>query len=265
MAVAKLDDVDLYYEVQGKGKPIILCAGFTCDVSHWTTIQPHLIPHFQTIVYDNRGVGRTKYPDQPFSVDKMADDVVGLMDHLNLKKAHILGHSMGGAIAQSFAHRYPERVSRLIISNSLIKLIKTGYRHQKSILELKEAEIDRRLILQAILPWVFSNRFLAQDRLVEQVIKVGLNYPYQQTIHGFKRQLDALKHFDSTHWYSKITNPTLVIDSDEDILCPFDSRRIAAGIANAELYTFSQMGHLPMLEKPKEFSEVVMRFLSGNF
>lgn len=256
-------ELKLYYELHGAGPPLILIAGFTCDVSHWIRILPELKQHFQVLIFDHRGAGQSDCPDVPYSLEMMGRDLIALMDYLHLSRAHILGHSMGGCIAQILALNEPHRIDKLIICNSLIKLKPTSAWCEKFILNLHQDGVNRRRLFEAIIPWIFSNEFLADTQRIEKVIELYLQNPHPQSIIGYKRQLEAIIAFDSTQWFQKITIPPLIINGEEDILCPHDSQRLAANIRGAKFVNFPRMGHVPMLEKPDEFNQIIIEYLKG--
>lgn len=116
MPKAKINDIDMYYEVQGDGFPLVMIMGFLGNANCWDArmLFP-LADKFKVIVLDNRGTGRTDVSDKEFSIKLFAEDTVGLMDALDIPKAHVLGISMGGMIAQELALNYPERVEKLIL------------------------------------------------------------------------------------------------------------------------------------------------------
>jgi pimeloyl-ACP methyl ester carboxylesterase len=107
--------VNLYYEEHGDGEPLILIMGFTVSAVGWYWNVPAFARDFRTIVFDNRGVGRSDKPDAPYSMQMFADDTAGVLDGLGIEQAHVFGISMGGMIAQEFALRYPDRVKTLIL------------------------------------------------------------------------------------------------------------------------------------------------------
>ena len=106
----------MYYEIHGEGFPYVMISGSPCDVNWWIPEQIEVpSKYFKTIIFDNRGSGRTDKPVMDYSIKMFADDTVGLMNALNIEKAHVLGVSMGGFIAQEIAISYPERVEKLIL------------------------------------------------------------------------------------------------------------------------------------------------------
>ena len=120
MSKAKVNDINMYYDVQGDGFRLVMIMGILGNANCWDPrMMPVLSDKFKVITFDNRGAGRTDVSDKEFSMRLFAEDTVGLMDMLNIPKAHVLGISMGGMIAQELALNYPERVEKLILSSTL--------------------------------------------------------------------------------------------------------------------------------------------------
>jgi pimeloyl-ACP methyl ester carboxylesterase len=115
----KVGDVNLYYELYGQGDPLVLVAGTGISLAPWRIFQvPEFSRHYQVLIYDHRGLGRSDKPDVPYSTRLFARDCAGLMDALGIKKAHIMGHSMGGRVAQWIALDCPEKVRSLVLSGT---------------------------------------------------------------------------------------------------------------------------------------------------
>jgi pimeloyl-ACP methyl ester carboxylesterase len=252
----------LHYECEGTGDTLVLIAGYTCDLGQWALVRPLLARHFSLLLIDNRGVGRSDTPEGPYSVRLMAEDVAVLMDRLGVGRAHVLGHSMGGAIAQELARHRPELVGRLILANTLVRLPATTAAAFRWLLRLREAGIPPRTLIEGALPWVHSRHFLADPANAEAAIESFLANPFPQSLDGQRRQLDALLDFDSGPWFPQITARTLVLAGEEDICTGVaDSGQLAQGIAGARLVTLPGAAHVPFLENPGEFADVVRAFL----
>jgi len=119
MSKVKVNDIKMYYDVQGEGFPLVMVMGFLGSASCW---DPRMVlplsDKFKVVVFDNRGAGRTDVSDREYSIKLFAQDTVGLMDALNIPRAHVLGISMGGMIAQEVALNYPRRVEKLILAST---------------------------------------------------------------------------------------------------------------------------------------------------
>ncbi|HEX8918798.1 MAG TPA: alpha/beta hydrolase, partial [Chloroflexota bacterium] len=115
MPTTTANGISLYYEVHGEGPNLVLIEGIGYHTWMWYRQIPAFAPHFRTLIYDNRGVGRSDMPPGPYTHEQNADDLAGLLDSIGWDRAHILGISMGGFIAQEFALKYSQRVDRLVL------------------------------------------------------------------------------------------------------------------------------------------------------
>ncbi len=160
MSVSQVNGIDLYYNIQGSSKNelLLLIAGFDSDSSSWAAMMRALIKQYQVLRFDNRGIGRTEAPDNPYSIKQMAADAAALLDYLSISQVHVAGHSMGGQIAQELALAHPEKIQSLILllpwargdekSNSLIKLFG----------DLTE-KLEGTLYQRVLWPWLFTDAF----------------------------------------------------------------------------------------------------------
>src|SRR5580704_18208184 len=121
MPTIALRDAEIYYESHGAGTPVLLVPGLGGVGSYWSPNIPAFSQRHQVIVHDHRGTGSSSRTRMRYSVDQMTDDLVGLMDHLKIEKAHLVGHSTGGAIGQTLAATHPQRLMSLVIYASWTK------------------------------------------------------------------------------------------------------------------------------------------------
>lgn len=260
MPKVNVNGINIYYELHGSGHPLVLIAGFTCNSQIWSLLLPELKKRFQVLIFDNRGAGQSDCPDVSYSIETMAQDTIGLIEKLGLKQPHVVGHSMGGCIAQILAYQNPSLFHRFAICNSLIKLNPASAMEFTFQLHLREMKISPKILLEGIFPWIYSNEFLEDSQKVKQAMEAALRDPHPQSIVGYRRQLEALKQFDSSSWLHNINAPTLIINGMEDILCPHDSEKLAKGIKGAKLINFPQMGHVPLIEESEEFNNFLIHF-----
>ena len=118
MPTATIGDIDIYYEEHGQGQPLILVLGLGQDIATWGFQITELSKHDRLIVFDNRDSGKSSRCSANYTTESMAQDTLGLMDHLGIKQAHLLGTSMGGMIAQHVALMAPERLKSLILAGT---------------------------------------------------------------------------------------------------------------------------------------------------
>lgn len=263
MSIIKLKNgLELYYKVCGKGKPLILIAGLGCDHEHWNHLVPYLTKSYQLILVDNRGVGRSSYPDVGFSIKDMADDVIQLIDSFGLKQVSILGHSMGGAITQVLAWKYPQQLDRVIISNSFVQSNSTLDYWGNTILKMKaELKFSRYEQTLLSLMMVYSGNFLRIPENISRLAQAIANDPYYQQDKGFEHQFQAIQKFNSLSWLDNISIPVLVIGGFGDKVTPLaDSQIMYQSIPQAQLEVLSD-AHVPMHENPSGYAQLIMEFL----
>lgn len=262
MPLIQLNDLNFYYEIEGEGFPLVLIAGLSCDISNWVFTKPLLMKNFQVITIDNRGAGRTQIPSDPYTIAQMGEDVIALLDYLHISKAHFLGHSMGGAVAQTIALQAPHYIERLIISNSFAKIAPRSLFWMEHCAALYDAKKTPEETMPVVAPWVFSDNFFRDPLRMEQAIALRKNYPYPQSAHGFAQQVAALAAFDSRAWVHKLSLPTCIIAGKEDILTPLEgSLYLHEQIKNSQLM-IQEGAHVPVLEMPDRYVDVVEKFLN---
>ncbi|MBD2495965.1 alpha/beta fold hydrolase [Nostoc sp. FACHB-280] len=262
MPKVQVNGIDIFYEVKGTGEPVLLIAGFMCDRTYWSLLQPHLVSQYQVIRFDNRGIGQSSIPNSPYSTQKMAEDAAALLDILGIKQAHIIGHSMGGQIAQELAFLYPEKVKSLVLMSSLAK----GNERFNSVIETwgnLAGKIDLMLYEKLILPWIFTDDFYAIPEMIDQLIEWAINYPFAPTTQGIYHQSRAIINHDTTDRIKNIHCPTLVIVGKQDILTPVAfSEQLAQNIPQAELQVIENGGHGFLIESTAAVTQAILKFLA---
>jgi len=264
MPKIKLNEDEFYYEIYGKGEPLVLVAGFSADHFIWTPIVKSLAEDYQIIFLDNRGVGQSDAPNYPYTVDMMTEDTINLCTNLGLKSAHFLGNSMGGAIVQTIGYKYPQMVKSLLLSNTFIKSNKRLNLQFESYLELRKAKAPISSILKSVIAGVYSLDFLNRDGIAEQLITMMLNNPHPISDEVYANQMHAVITFDSSKWLHKVSSSVMIIYSNDDPLIDLNSSEaILQTLPSAENYCFDKVGHLPHIEKPDLFVDVVKQFLKN--
>src|SRR2546422_8912476 len=119
MATTKINGIEIYYEVDGSGEPLLLIMGLGANATGWYAQIPALSKEYQVITFDNRGAGRSEKPNEPYTMPQMAEDAIGVLDTLGIGAAHVFGMSLGGMIAQELILRHPERVKTLILGGTM--------------------------------------------------------------------------------------------------------------------------------------------------
>jgi pimeloyl-ACP methyl ester carboxylesterase len=253
----------MYYEVHGNGESLVLIQGLSLDSSAWANQISAFSQKYRVIVFDNRGVGQSESPKISYSTEMMADDTVELLKFLNIKNAHILGFSMGGAIAQQIALKYPEIVKSLILVTTAARFPAKAQYLTKLWLKMSEEKVPVETRLQEICLWVFTDDFFVDEARVTAAVDLGLNHPHPQTTQGFAGQIAALLQHDTRDNLDRISAPTLVLIGKDEIFIPLNfSEELAANIPNAELVISEKGGHNYWMEFPEIFNRAVMQFLA---
>jgi 3-oxoadipate enol-lactonase len=232
MSIAKVDSIELYYEEQGSGDPLLLIMGLAADSTAWLFQIPDFAKHYRTIAFDNRGVGRSSKPPGPYTIHQMADDTAGLLDVLGITRTHVIGVSMGGMIAQELALRHPQRVRGLVLACTYPEPDADIERQREfsvtqlggSITASGEMQIDVKALdpmtfFHHLLPAVFNPEFIANQlpKLIE-LFSGALQYGF--SLEAILGQVAAVMSHNATDRLHQITAPTLVITGDADRLVP---------------------------------------------
>ena len=215
------------------------------------------------ISFDNRGTGRSDKPPGGYEFANMANDVLGLMDTLRLQRVHLLGFSMGGAIAQEFAIRHPDRLDRLILFGTFCGGIwaePASYSVFRRLLAADDQSPEEAA--RQAWPVTYSPEYLATHAdTVEQQMRRELEHPTPTFV--AQRQMEALRQFDSYRDLPNIRAPTLVATGADDVLVkPRNSQILASRIPNSRLELLADLGHRAIWEAPEEIADLVGDFLT---
>lgn len=264
MPFLKVNHANFYYELHGVAQPLILIAGYACDHLTWLPVLDALTKHFQVLIFDNRAVGETTDDNAVLTAKLMAEDVMALADRLNLVRPHIIGHSLGGNVAQMVASLYPEKIGKLCLLNSSAKWRAAMLLGLKSIFEMREKNLEIDFIVDAIIPWLFGTDFLASLKNVNAFKQAILSNPYPQSLEDQRRQVAMIENFDGVAALKNIQAQTLVGYGAEDIISlPMDAEFLVKNIRHAELVKFD-CAHGVMFERPKELVKVLLEFLKSD-
>jgi 3-oxoadipate enol-lactonase len=262
MPKIKLKNISLYYELMGQGETLVLIGGFGNDHTIWNEVVDKLKNHYQLLLFDNRGAGQSEVPKGCYSIDQMADDVVDLCTMLNICQAHFIGNSMGGFITQNLAFRYPKLVKTATIANASTNIHNAFQVYVKAQLALLKSGVPLKALIQASCSWAFSYHYLSRPGNLKKIVNKALTNPYPFTIEGYKGQNAAVSKFDSRTWVQQISVPVLVLGSDQDLIFLEASvKSLAKQIPHAQYYCFLKCGHIPQVEYPKKFVEVIENFI----
>jgi 3-oxoadipate enol-lactonase len=264
MPTAPVNGIDLYYEEHGSGPPLVLITGIEDNATAWGGMIPTLAEHFRVVTFDNRGAGRSAAPHGPYTIPQMAADTLGLLDHLGLARAHLVGHSMGGLIAQEFALAYPNRLDRLVCLATLARLTGVFRGWLEFFKEGYQKAVEPRTFALWGMTWAFTPALMSQPEKTIALLDSLMANPYPITVQGFVGQADAMLAFDGLDRLPQIAAPTLALVGAEDILTPpCCAEEIAAAIPGARMRLLPRGGHCMTIEYPDEVSQALLAFLAG--
>lgn len=258
--------IDIYYEIQGAGDPLVLIAGLGYSSWMWHKMIPGLAQHFQVIAFDNRGVGESDKPAGPYTAQMLADDTAGLLNALGIARAAILGHSMGGFIAQAFALSKPEIVSKLILSATHFggpRAIPVTPEALAVLTDTKSDPVERlkRGILISCAPG-FGD---AHPEIVQEWVNYRVQHPIDPA--GYQAQLAiglALTAEDAC-FEPKLKNiaaPTLILFGEHDkVVPPGNAELLAREIRGSRIEILKNAGHFFPFEVPEAANATINRFL----
>ncbi|MFX1495942.1 MAG: alpha/beta fold hydrolase [Promethearchaeota archaeon] len=271
---AAVNGIKICYEEEGKGYPVILVHGFGGNKEGWIGQWKPLSEHFKVIRFDNRNGGKSDRPNKPNSLDILADDIKGLINYLQIDKAHIIGWSMGGIITQKFAINYPNSLEKLVLINTVMgspdeKGIEIIRNNTLEELELRKEDQVKAFWKSAHLGFYFKFRkeMKANPRKefyglwsVEDLIKFqNLNSPTPQDIIN---QSYALYPPITYEELKQINNQTLLIASSHDRLTSSKSMiEIQHAIPNSTLKVIENAGHNSPLSRAPEVNKAIIEFL----
>jgi pimeloyl-ACP methyl ester carboxylesterase len=270
---AKVNGVELFYNDNGSGAPIVLIPGLGQTHRYFDGIAAHLKDKYRLIALDLRGVGESDKPRQRYDMEIWADDVAGVLEHLGIDQAHVLGSSLGGCVAQAFAVRHPKKLRSLMLAatfSEIDPMLELNYRVRMDLIRQNGmSELFARFAIASLLGRSFyateKGRADAQaaigmiqnndkDMYLEHlgaVLRFGRCEPGQDRSDVYTRRL------------AEVTCPALVLAGAEDVLTvPLFSEKIAQSLPNARLIVQPGCGHLNLGEQPENCAAHVLQFLS---
>lgn len=263
MPTARINGIELYYEVHGSGPLLYLISGLGGSARFWEPNLAELARDYTVVLHDQRGTDRSERPEMAYSVELLADDVIALMDHLGHRSARFVGHSTGGAICQVLASTTPERVQAMVLYASW----PATDAHFSWCFKLRRAVLDgagtdaycHGNILFMYPAWYVQEN--AQALEVEARNAAVLAQPYA-VVTG---RIDAILAFDWLERLADVATPTLVVCAADDILTPpYQSRRLADAISGSRLEVLETGGHSCSRVVPQQFNTLVTGFLAAS-
>lgn len=266
MPMAKVGDISLEYYVEGEGPPLLMIMGWMGQANVWGERFLHqLRPHFQIIRFSNRGTGQTDKPSGDVTIALMAGDAAGLLQEMGIQRAHVLGISMGGMIAQELALNHPQAVRGLVLgctncgpAHSVAERAEVRARLEQSQ-ALAPMELLRQLLTTAVAPEFLRT---ATGEFWGGIAAGWMAAPTPWETIG--RHFQAIQSFDTYDRLPRIQAPTLIVHGDQDLLVPVENAEILGErIKNSRAEILPGAGHMFFWEKPEESAGAIVEFLSS--
>lgn len=278
---AEVNGIKLCYEVKGEGEPVLLIHGFSDRKEHWRGQFDYLSEYFKVIRIDNRGAGKSDRPNMKYTMDLFVEDISALLDNLKIERAHIIGHSLGGMIVQNFAIKYPNKVNKIILINTIAGMTPPGVSPDQGIEMYRINAIDglramKKDPLNHFLVGAknsYSREFWKQMKenpkkkfhgiwSVEDLLKEKtINGPTEDDIN---HQAEALKSHNVYEKLHEIKNSTLIIAAEKDKSCPkIMNEKIHELIPNSQFIVIEKAAHQSILEYPNKINKYIVDFLKN--
>ena len=220
MLKINVNDINIYYEIHGRGFPLVMITVLAGD-SNWWSLDSH---YFKLIIFDNKGVGRTDKLNKECSIDQFANDVLALMDALKKESAHVLGSSMGGMIAQVIAINHPERVEKLVLCSTHCGGMRKINPTQEVTDMMTSSNQD---LIDGIISLCFTKNVLEDNP--ELVLKFKKRTTKTRiSPRSYTLKLKLVDSFDLYSHLNQIRAPTLILHGKADLLIPVANSKVLA-------------------------------------
>lgn len=257
--------VRIAWERRGSGEPLLLIHGLGYARWGWEPVLPGLAERFDVILFDNRGIGESDAPPGPYTAAEMADDALRVLDEAEVDRAHVVGTSLGGMVAQELALAHPDRVDRLVLACTTPGGPRAHPMPQQTVALMAEAATLepavalRRFVENALSPGTAAGRPELVDRIMTHRLATA------QDPATWAAQAAAGATFDAYDRLGGLGAPTLVQHGAEDVVVdPRNGELLAELLPDARLDPFAGTGHLFFWEEPERFVSSVSSFLGRD-
>lgn len=257
----KINNIDVDYSVYGeKGPWIILSHSLGCTKAMWEPQLEMLQKNFRVIAYDTRGHGDSGSEGGTYTLDLLADDALGLLDHLGVDKVHWLGFSMGGMIGQTFALRYPERIASIVLADTTSAHTATPVSMWDERIRIAKTQGMDPLVQPAINRW-FTETFRNSS---PEIVGPVASMIRSTSVDGWAGCCAAIASIHTTDRLSEIECPAMVIVGEFDVGTPLSAAlEMHKNLKNSVLVLISNAAHMTNIEQPTQFNRALTLFFNG--
>jgi 3-oxoadipate enol-lactonase len=266
MPTVRANDIDVYYETQGSGEPLVLIPYLAIDQACYAFQVADYAKHYTCISVDLRGAGQTSKPDGAYTTELFADDVAAFMQAIGVERAHVTGLSLGAATGMWLAAKHPQKVKTLSLHSAWPKtdpFLRTVVEGWQVMAKGLGSVTD--MVILGIFPWCFTPQlYAARPDYIDSLAEFVRSRPMPD-VEAFLRQSGAVLGHDASAQLGRIAAPTQVTFGRHDLVC---STRFAdaltGGIAGAELVVFEDCAHAPIYENVQAFNARTLEFLQRH-
>lgn len=246
-----------HIQVRGHGPPLLLISGLWQQIPLWDKLLPHL-SGFQTIAFDPPGIGESELPRRPYSVWDLARFTTGVLDAVGVRRAHVLGLSFGGLVAQQFARSYPEHVNRLVLVSTTHGVLSLPGRPRAVAKIVAPIAYGSKRKLERNVGIIFGGKMRTQPQLAHH-----LHFRPPKGLKASLFRLSSTIGWTSLPWLHTLTVPTLVVHGDDDPIVPLlNARVLAHRIPGARMLLLRSGGHLVLLDSADQVAPSICGFLT---
>src|SRR6516164_3637593 len=266
MPVVQANGIDINYEVQGEGEPIVLIPYLAAEQACYAFQVAEYAKHFTCYSVDPRGAGLSSKPEGEYTTELLADDIAAFMQAAGVGRAHIFGLSLGGAIGLWLAAKYPEQVKSLSLHSTWDKsdpFLQAVVETWRTMARGLDSVTD--MIIQGIFPWCFTPElYAARPEYIDALAEFVRGRP-MPPVDAFMRQSGAVLAHDATAVLGSIQAPTLVTYGRHDqVTSTRFATPLTEGIAGSEVVVFEDCSHAPIYENVEEFNARTLAFLTRH-
>ena len=261
MPVLSANSAEIYYEDNGAGDPLLLLHGLGSRGADWWLQTPAFSQQFRVVCPNLRGHPPSSPIRGPLTMYTLAADVAQFMGALGIAHAHVVGLSLGGAVAQVLAAEFPDKIDRVVLVNTFARLWPTAAREAYTL--------ARRVIVSRWLPPATTAQVVSRDLFPKpdqaELRQLALQRAGENDAASYRQLIDTIRRFDGRSQLDRIAAATLIVTGDRDVVVPRGcQQQLVRGIARARWHIVRDSGHATPIDQPEEFNRVVLDFLKDE-